>query len=73
MTYRNTVANNQFVWVRIDSAINNECFGLGQYVELIVDPIPNVDLGLDFVVCLDAITGAWLTNYKCNTYNFWKL
>lgn len=57
-TYRNIVANNQLVWVRIDSAINNECFGLGQYVELIVDPIPNVELGLDFAVCLDAITGA---------------
>ncbi|CAM3727081.1 T9SS type B sorting domain-containing protein [Flavobacterium gelidilacus] len=56
--YRNTVANNQLVWVRIDSAINNECFGLGQFVELTVDPIPNVELGLDFVVCLDAITGA---------------
>jgi gliding motility-associated-like protein len=56
--YRNIVANNQLVWVRIDSAINNECFGLGQYVELIVDPIPNVDLGLDFLVCLDAISGS---------------
>jgi gliding motility-associated-like protein len=56
--YRNIVANNQLVWVRIDSAINNECFGLGQYVELIVDPIPNVDLGLDFIVCLDAISGS---------------
>ncbi len=56
--YRNIIGNNQLVWVRIDSAINNECFGLGQYVELIVDPVPNVELGLDFVVCLDAITGA---------------
>ncbi|MFT5754316.1 MAG: gliding motility-associated-like protein [Flavobacterium sp.] len=56
--YRNTISNNQFVWVRIDSAINNECFGLDQYVQLIVDPIPNFDLGLDFVICLDPITGA---------------
>ena len=56
--YRNTIANNQLLWVRIDSPINNECFGLGQYVQLIVNPIPNFDLGSDFKVCLDPITGA---------------
>lgn len=56
--YRNTIANNQLLWVRIDSPINNECFGLDQYLQLIVDPIPNFDLGPDFVVCLDPITGA---------------
>jgi len=56
--YRNTIANNQFIWVRIDSAINNECFGLGQYVQLIVNPIPNFDLGADFEVCIDPITGS---------------
>ena len=57
-TYKNTIANNQLVWVRIDSSINNECFGLGQFVELIVNPIPNVNLGSDFVVCIDLMTGA---------------
>ncbi len=57
MDFRNTVANNQLIWVRIDSVINNECFGLGQYVQLIVNPIPNFDLGNDFRVCLDPITG----------------
>lgn len=56
--YRNTVANNQLIWVRIDSAINNECFGLGTFVELIVDPIPDVNLGLDFEVCLNPVTGS---------------
>jgi gliding motility-associated-like protein len=56
--YRNTTANNQFVWIRIDSAINNECFGLGQFVELIVNPLPNFDLGTDFKVCLNPINGS---------------
>lgn len=56
--YRNTVANNQLLWVRIDSSVNNECFGLGEFVELIVDPIPNFDLGTDFEICLDPVTGA---------------
>ncbi|MFC4741022.1 T9SS type B sorting domain-containing protein [Flavobacterium ponti] len=58
MDFRNTIANNQLIWVRIDSVINNECFGLGQYVQLVVNPIPNFDLGNDFRVCLDPITGA---------------
>ena len=56
-SYRNTTANSQFVWVRIDSPINNECFGLGQFVRLIVNPIPDVDLGLDVQICLDPLTG----------------
>lgn len=55
--YRNIVANNQLLWVRIDSPINNECFGLGQFVQLIVDPIPTVNLGADFNVCIDPVTG----------------
>lgn len=55
--YRNTIANNQSLWVRIDSAINNECFGLGQFVQLIVNPIPNFDLGSNLKICLDPITG----------------
>jgi len=55
--YRNITTNNQFLWVRIDSAINNECFGLDKFVQLVVEPIPNVELGLDFLVCKDAVTG----------------
>lgn len=57
--FRNTIPSNQFLWVRIDSAINNECFGLGQYVQLIVNPIPNFDLGPNSeTICVDAVTGA---------------
>jgi gliding motility-associated-like protein len=62
--YRNTFANIQFLWVRIDSAINRECFGLGQYVKLIVNPIPNFDLGIDKTLCVDPTTG--LVSYSLN-------
>lgn len=57
VTFRNTIANFQFLWVRIDSAINRECFGLGQYVKLIVNPIPNFNLGMDKILCVDPVTG----------------
>lgn len=62
--YRNTVQGMQLIWVRIDSAINNECFGLGQFLKLIVSPIPNFDLGADTTLCVDATTGT--VSYSIN-------
>lgn len=55
--YRNIRAFNQILWVRIDSNLNNDCVGLGPYLELIVNPLPIIDLGLDFTLCLDPVTG----------------
>lgn len=55
--YRNTTPNSQIIWVRIDSNLNNACVGLGPYLELIVNPLPVIDLGIDFTLCLDPRTG----------------
>ena len=55
-SYRNTTPNNQIIWARIDSETNNECFGVGPYIELIVNPIPTINLD-DFIICVDPITG----------------
>ncbi|QKJ64434.1 T9SS type B sorting domain-containing protein [Flavobacterium sp. M31R6] len=41
--YRNTTPNQQEIWVRIDSNLDNACFGLGSYVTLQVNPKPNID------------------------------
>ena len=39
--YRNVgYPNTQLIYVRIDSAITNDCIGLGAHVELIVEPLP---------------------------------
>lgn len=54
--FRNTVANNQIIWVRIESNLY-ECAGLGPFLELIVNPLPDTNLGDDFVICIDPITG----------------
>lgn len=54
--FRNTIANNQLIWVRIESNLF-ECAGLGPFLELIVNPLPDTDLGNDFVICIDPVTG----------------
>ncbi|NHN26547.1 T9SS type B sorting domain-containing protein [Flavobacterium jejuense] len=55
--YRNTTPNTQTLWVRLDSTINNECFGLGPYLNLHVVTTPEINLGLDFTLCVDPFTG----------------
>jgi gliding motility-associated-like protein len=55
--YRNIIPYDQTIWVRIDSNLNNDCVGLGPYLKLIVNPLPVIDLGIDFTLCLDPRTG----------------
>lgn len=55
--FRNTTPNNQTIYIRVDSSLNNECVGLGPYLNLIVNPIPKTELGEDFVLCLDPASG----------------
>jgi gliding motility-associated-like protein len=43
--YRNNgYPNQQNIWVRIDSTIDNACFGLGPYVHLTVEALPIANL-----------------------------
>ncbi|CAM3576599.1 T9SS type B sorting domain-containing protein [Flavobacterium saliperosum] len=71
--YRNTVASSQTLYVRVDSNLNNECVGMGPYLNLTVNPIPDIDLGDDFTLCLDPATGLGSQNIDAtpsNTGNF---
>jgi len=45
--YRNTTKNQQDIWVRIDSNLDNACYGLGPYISLIVNPKPNINTNDD--------------------------
>lgn len=50
--YRNTDnPGQQLIWVRVDSTIDNACFGLGPYVVLNVDPIPSVRAEDNEIIC----------------------
>jgi gliding motility-associated-like protein len=42
--YRNTTPNQQDIWARVDSNLENSCYGLGAYVTLKVNAKPNIDL-----------------------------
>ena len=55
--YRNNTANTQIIWVRIESSLNNDCFGLGPYLILNVTPIPDVNLEPNSIICVDPISG----------------
>ncbi|SHH03408.1 gliding motility-associated C-terminal domain-containing protein [Flavobacterium micromati] len=42
--YRNIgYPNNQQIWVRVDSDIDNACFGLGPYINLTVEKLPSAN------------------------------
>jgi len=55
-TYRNTISpNQQKIWVRVDSNLDNNCYGLGSHITLKVNPKPNIDINAshlsDVYVC----------------------
>lgn len=56
--FRNTVPNLQNIWVRIDSNVNNDCVGLGQYLDLKVNPLPDFNIIDTKILCVQPGTGA---------------
>ena len=62
--FRNTIPNLQKLWVRIDSKDNNDCVGLGQYVDLKVNPLPDFNIPSLEVLCVQPGTG--VGNYVIN-------
>ena len=46
--YRNVgYPNQQYIWVRVESILDNACYGLGPHVKLTVNPKPNIDTNED--------------------------
>ncbi|NGY38365.1 T9SS type B sorting domain-containing protein [Flavobacterium sp. XN-5] len=46
--YRNIgYPNQQRIWVRVESTLDNACYGLGPHVVLTVNPKPNIDINKD--------------------------
>lgn len=42
--FRNTIKNRQDIWVRVDSNLDNSCFGIGAYITLTINPLPKINL-----------------------------
>jgi gliding motility-associated-like protein len=54
--YRNIgYPNSQDIWVRVESSLDNSCVGLGPYITLNVESLPNINLntngGENYLVC----------------------
>ena len=56
--YRNITANSQTIWARVDSRLNTDtgCKGIKE-LQLVVNPLPEIDLGVNFTLCVDPVTG----------------
>ncbi|MGL2993965.1 T9SS type B sorting domain-containing protein [Flavobacterium sp. TSSA_36] len=50
-SYRNTIANQHPIYVRVDSTLDNACFGLGNYVTLTVEKLPVANPIADYKEC----------------------
>lgn len=50
-SYRNTIANQHPIFVRVDSNLDNACFGLGNYVTLTVEKLPVANPITDYKEC----------------------
>ena len=55
-SYRNISPNEQIIWARVDSETNNECFGVGPYIKLVVNSIPETTIE-NTIICVDPSTG----------------
>jgi len=52
--YRNIgYPNEQFIYIRVDSGLNNDCIGFGPHIKIIVDKVPEVEVDTDGVVCMN--------------------
>lgn len=50
--YENTSGVDQPIWVRVDSDIDNSCVGLGQYINLVVHPLPQLNTPIAPYFCV---------------------
>jgi gliding motility-associated-like protein len=52
--YRNTNSPNfQQIYVRVDDVITNVCFSIGSYIQLNVDPVPEINPAANLALCDD--------------------
>jgi len=78
--YRNTIPNQQEIWVRIESNLDNACFVLGSYITLIVNPKPHVDTNANKkdneLICSNlptfsiTLNAGIIDNTPINSYNY---
>jgi gliding motility-associated-like protein len=78
-SYRNIQPNQQDIWVRIDSNLDNACFGIGIIATLIVTPLPKIELYASEKICYNKpyeparLTAGILDGTSENSFTYiWK-
>lgn len=51
--YVNTQSFEQTIYVRIESEDNTDCIGIGEYLKLFVNPLPEFKVKSQFILCLN--------------------
>ena len=53
-SYENDTGEDQVIWVRIDSDIDNSCIGMGSLIDLIIEPLPVLNNPINTYFCIEA-------------------
>jgi gliding motility-associated-like protein len=78
--YRNIgYPNAQNIWVRIETDLDNSCIGLGPYITLNVEKLPNIELNSTNLICSNIPTffvtldAGFLSNSTVSNFSYsWK-
>ena len=68
--YLSEVPFSQTIWVRVESAINGNCFGIGPVIQLTVNPRPEFDLDETDIICLNDLPKIISTRNPLGTYSY---
>lgn len=69
-TYQNDTPFSQTLYVRVENMDNGDCFGIGPYLTLTVNPIPKFDLEPNSFVCLNDFSISVSAQNPGATYNY---
>jgi len=68
--YLSEVPFSQTIWVRVESAINGNCFGIAPVLKLIVNPRPEFELDQTGIVCLNDLPKTISIYNPLGTYSY---
>ncbi|MHB1197743.1 MAG: T9SS type B sorting domain-containing protein [Lutibacter sp.] len=68
--YLSEVPFSQTIWVRVESAINGNCFGIAPVLKLTVNPRPQFELDETGIVCLNDLPKTISTYNPLGSYSY---
>ncbi|UMB59632.1 T9SS type B sorting domain-containing protein [Lutibacter sp. A80] len=69
--YINTKVDSETLFVRIENSENGDCYGIGEYLTLNVNPLPEFEVNTNEVICLDNPSAIILEPFNnLDTYSY---